>query len=71
MVIKLDHEKACNRMEWSFIEDTLTDASFPSNLINIIMKCISGGFCRLLWNGKATHSTQPSLGLRQSDPLSS
>lgn len=55
MAIKLDLEHAYDWMEWPFIKDTLTNAGSPNKLINIIMKCNSGGSCRLLWNGKATN----------------
>lgn len=41
MVIKVDLEKAYDRLKWDFIRDTLSDVGFPSNLSRIIMECIS------------------------------
>lgn len=41
MAIKMDLEKAYDRLKLSFIFETLQLAGFPSPLINIIMECIS------------------------------
>lgn len=43
IVIKLDLEKACDRMEWNFIKKMLLDVGLPNNLIDIIMICITTG----------------------------
>lgn len=40
MAIKIDLEKAHDRLEWSFIRDTLLLYKFPSHLISLIMSCI-------------------------------
>jgi hypothetical protein len=39
--IKLDMAKAYDRIEWSFLENTLTTMGFPSRLINTIMGCVT------------------------------
>ncbi|XP_015584153.1 uncharacterized protein LOC8284931 [Ricinus communis] len=41
MVIKVDLEKAYDKLNWSFILDTLMDRSIPSGLINVIMNYIT------------------------------
>lgn len=69
-VIKLDMEKAYDRLEWTFIESTLIDAGIPTSLVTVIMKMISSGSCRLLWNGEVTDSIRSSRGLRQGCPVS-
>lgn len=40
MVIKLDLEKACDRLKWSFIEETLMDASIPDRVRKVIMSLL-------------------------------
>ena len=41
MALKIDLEKAYDKLEWSFIRDMLIRANLPSDLIAIIMSCIS------------------------------
>ena len=70
MLLKLDLEKAYDRIRWDFLEDTLIAAGFPECWIGWIMKCVSGPSMQLLWNGEKTDAFMPSRGLRQGDPLS-
>lgn len=70
MVIKIDLEKAYDRMAWEFVEDTLKDASIPSNNIIVIMNLLRRSSCRLLWNGEQTVRIKLLRGLRQGDPFS-
>ncbi|CAN1160243.1 Transposon TX1 uncharacterized 149 kDa protein [Linum perenne] len=64
MTIKLDLANAFDRLEWSFVEDTLRKAGFPDNLIKIIICCISTTSTQILWNGGLTSSFKPGRGLR-------
>lgn len=68
--IELDLEKAYNRLEWDFLEETLRDAGLPERLVAVIMRIVPSGSCRLLWNGEITDEIRPSRGLRQGCPLS-
>lgn len=70
MVLKLDLAKEYDKLEWSFIHDMLLDASLLTNLIAIIIKCITSWYCRLLWNGEVTDPIQPSYQLHQGDLMS-
>lgn len=42
----------------------------PNNLVEVIIRLVSIGFYRLLWNREATNMMKPTWGLRQGDPLS-
>ncbi|KAL4296940.1 hypothetical protein GQ457_12G000240 [Hibiscus cannabinus] len=41
MAIKIDLEKAYDRLEWGFIDDTLSDLGLPDSLCQMIMQCVS------------------------------
>ena len=71
MAIKLDLEKAYDRLERSFIRDTLNLYKFPSRLVSLIMSCVSSSSISILVNGRALKPFYPSRGIRQGDPLSS
>ena len=68
--IKLDMEKAYDRLEWSFIKETLKLFRFPSHLISLIMSCVSTSSISILFNGGTLEPFLPSRGIRQGDPLS-
>ena len=70
MAIKIDLEKAYDKLEWSFIRDMLIRANLPADLIDIIMSCISTVSTSILFNGEALDPIYPSRGIRQGDPLS-
>ena len=70
MAIKVDLEKAYDRLSWSFIRETLIAANLPNDLVRVIMDCIEITSLNVMWNGRATQSFRPSRGIRQGDPLS-
>ena len=70
MAIKIDLEKAYDRIEWSFIREMLVKFNFPSKLTDIIMSCVSLVSTSLLFNGGCLDSFRPSRGIKQRDPLS-
>ena len=41
MALKIDLEKAYDKLEWSFIRDMLIRVNLPADLIKVIMSCIS------------------------------
>jgi hypothetical protein len=70
MSIKIDLEKAYDRLNWNFVKNCLNDCKFPHNLINIIHHCITSPSFKILWNGDKTDTFTPTRGIRQGDPLS-
>ena len=70
MVVKIDLEKAYDRLEWSFIREVLYAANFPPDLIQLIMSCVSSATTSVLFNGGVLDPFLPSRGIRQGDPLS-
>lgn len=59
MVVKVDLEKAYDRINWNFLKHTLHLAGFPNELIKLIMSCVeaegfSGGIW-LFWDAQELH----------------
>lgn len=70
MIIKLDLEKAYDRLEWPFVLDTLERLGLPSELTRVIFHCMSSASLSVNWNGNALPPIQSSGGVRQGDPIS-
>ena len=64
IVVKIDLEKAYDRLEWSFIREVLYAANFPPDLIQLIMSCVSTATTLVLFNGGALDLLLPSRGIR-------
>lgn len=50
MVLKINLEKAYDRLEWHFISDILNHFKFPTNLVKLIMSCVSSSSISMLLN---------------------
>ncbi len=70
MIVKVDLEKAYDRLRWDFFEDTLRTLGLPPKLKDTIMDCITSVSMQVLWNGENTEQFAPSRGIRQGCPLS-
>ena len=70
MAIKIDLEKAYDRLEWSFIRDTLALFKFSNHLTSLIMSCVSTSSISMLYNGGALEPFLPSRGIKYGDHLS-
>ncbi|KAL8159786.1 hypothetical protein V2J09_001323 [Rumex salicifolius] len=69
-LLKLDLEKAYDRLRWDFIEDTLRDVGLPDSWVRWIIECVSSASMRVLWNGEITEKFTPSRWVRQGDSIS-
>lgn len=64
MALKIDLEKAFDRLEWSFIHRVLIWFNFLNDWIMLIMSCISSSNLSVLINGKKLDPFLPSRGIR-------
>lgn len=69
-ILKIDLNKAYDRITWDFLEKVLRAYNFPETWIRWIMQCISSVSYSILVNGEPSESFKPKCGLRQGDPLS-
>ncbi|RYR24105.1 hypothetical protein Ahy_B02g057597 isoform A [Arachis hypogaea] len=70
MAIKIDFEKAYDRINWNFIQQRLIEFGIPNKLSSIIMEGVRSVNYNVLWNGNKTETFYPTRGIRQGDPLS-
>lgn len=70
MAIKIDFEKAYDKLEWSFIREMLIRINLSQNLLDLIMSCVSSISTSILFNGGSLDPFLPFRGIRQGDPLS-
>jgi hypothetical protein len=70
MAIKIDMEKAFDRMKWNFILAILSKLGFHSTWINWIRICITSPSFLIFINGSPYSHFNPERGIRQGDPLS-
>lgn len=64
MTIKIDLEKAYDRLKWIFVKDTLED------VVSLIWHYVTTSRMWLFWNGEAFEDFYPSRGIMQGDPIS-
>ena len=68
-MLKIDLEKAYDKIEWGFIDFILGMYKFPMHIKNLILSCITTSLISILLNGEKLNPFTPSRGLRQGDPL--
>ena len=70
LAIKLNMEKAYDRIEWNYLLVTLSKLGFHNIFIDWIKSCIATGSFSVLVNGIPGRQFRPSRGLGQGDPIS-
>ncbi|XP_061366310.1 uncharacterized protein LOC133309544 [Gastrolobium bilobum] len=69
MMIKVDLEKAYDRLSWSFIHDTLSELGLPGKLISLIDSCVGTSELNMLWNERLAHLIQVAADVKAWKPI--
>ena len=64
MAIKLDMEKAYDRINWNYLNGCLLKFGFHSSIVKLIMHCVQTVSYSILVNGSPYGFIKPSRGLR-------
>ena len=70
VVIKLDMEKAFDKVDWTFLKNILVAKGFGPKWRRWIKGCISSTNFSIIINGRPRGKIYATRGLRQGDPLS-
>lgn len=70
MGVKLDMNKAYDRVEWAFLEVVMAKMGFHENWIKLAMSCVTTATYSMIVNGNPVGKFSPSRGIRQGDPIS-
>ncbi|KAK1692879.1 hypothetical protein QYE76_009576 [Lolium multiflorum] len=70
VLLKLDFEKAYDRVNWDFLGEVLRCKGFDEGYIHRILQLVSGGQTAISINGEVGPFFRNLRGVRQGDPLS-
>jgi hypothetical protein len=70
VILKLDFEKAYDRVNWAFLREVLTRKGFDPALVHRFMQLVSGGQIAISINGETGPLFRNKRGAHQGDPLS-
>ena len=70
VILKIDFEKAYDKVKWPFLLQTLRMKGFSPKWISWVKSFISGGSVAVNVNNDIGHFFQTRIGLQQGDPLS-
>lgn len=69
MAVKIDLEKAYDRVRWDFINKSIQATRIPDYLWKVIMSAIAMTTMQVLWNGIPIEKFRPTRGVSQGYPL--
>ena len=70
MAIKLDINKAYDRVEWEFLRNIMLKIGFSAKWVDLAMQGMSSSSYSVLINGEPWGFISPSQGIKQGDSLS-
>jgi hypothetical protein len=70
LLLKLDFEKAYDRVNWEFLREVLLRMGFSAGMVHRLMQLVSGGQTAINVNGEVGQYFRNARGVRQGDPLS-
>ena len=70
LLLKLDFEKAYDRVNWSFLLEVLRAKGFDAGVVHRISQLVMGGQTAISINGEVGPFFRNKRGVRQGDPLS-
>lgn len=69
MTLKLDINKAYDRVEWSFLWKILLRFGLAHSFVDLIILCVSSVFFSFMLNGARFGELRPERGIHQGDPF--
>jgi hypothetical protein len=69
VILKLDFEKAYDRVSWAFLRDVLIRKGFESGVVHRLMQLVTGGQTAISINGEIGPYFKNKRGVRQGDPI--
>ncbi|XP_038722035.1 uncharacterized protein LOC120014187 [Tripterygium wilfordii] len=70
MAVKIDLEKAYDRLSWDFIQDTLMEVGLSEAWVRNIMSRVTSSWVSIAWHGQLMDWFHQSQGVRQGDAIS-
>jgi hypothetical protein len=70
LLLKLDFEKAYDRVDWGFLREVLLRKGFSAATTHRLLQLVSGGQTAVNVNGEISPYFRNARGVRQGDPLS-